>query len=157
MHRLQIFIFGTNYRRFIVRTAITWFNSFGNNLCCLPLGGKGHLLLFLYWGAYIMNIQEKICEPACYTFVFMISILRGHTLPPLSGDLPPLVTPLKSGRDTFYIYSNIGMSWLLCEKIVVLASIDFVLWIFIPRDATCLHFGRPCSKMLHIQQGVGPC
>ena len=57
-----------------------------------------------------MNIQEKRCEPACNTFVFMISILRGHTLPPLSGDLPPIVTPLKSGRDNFYIYSKMGYS-----------------------------------------------
>ena len=103
-----------------------------------------------------MTIEEKKCEPAWNTFVFMICILRVYTPLPQSGYFPPLVTPLKIRRDIFFTYVKMGMTWLLCENFVVLASIDFFLWIFIPRDAKYPHFGRPCSKMLHIQQGVGP-
>ena len=49
-------------------------------------------------------IQEKKCEPACNTFVFMICILSGHTLPPMSGDLPQLVTPPEEWKGYFLYF-----------------------------------------------------
>ena len=55
-----------------------------------------------------MTIQEKKCKPACNTFVFMICILRGHTLPPLSGDLPPLVTPPEEWKGYFLYIQQDG-------------------------------------------------
>ena len=63
--------------------------------------GRNIFYCFYTGEAYNINIQEKKCEPACNTFVFMICILSGHTLPPMSGDLPQLVTPPEEWKGYF--------------------------------------------------------
>ena len=50
--------------------------------------GRDIFYCFYTGEAYIMNIQEKRCEPACNTFVFMICILRGYTPPHSVPDRP---------------------------------------------------------------------
>ena len=92
---------------------------FRKYVCSIALGEEGHISLFSFMGRLWYDYWRKKCEPSWNTFVIMICILRVYTPLPQSGYFPPLVTPLKIGRDIFFTYVKMGMTWLLQDKILL--------------------------------------